>query len=175
MKKIQIRGGKSWQESQTLCLAVSMAAPHCAGDYFLAALDFAKATGKDFFVDVSDTLHIPNLMAEGANRAEAAVLATAMGDAWIQAHADHLDDVKIIRWSHWHNHPDYQEVHQQFQRLYDQQGKFFTIVNLDADAFIARSPTRNTSQFFQASVAYVIDECAGKTLQGHAYPGLGIL
>ena len=118
MKKIQIRGGKSWQGSQTLCLAVSMDAPNCAGEYFLAALDFAKATGKEFFVDLSDTLHIPNLMAEGANRAEASALATFMGDAWLNAHADYLDGVNIIRWSHWHNHPDYQNVHTQFQRLY---------------------------------------------------------
>lgn len=176
MKKIRIRGGGDWKSSfQTICLAVSINSPKCSGENFLAALNFAQKTEKDFFVDLSDTLHAPNIEAFGADHKDALVFSSLMGNRWIRDLGQNLLGVQIIRWSEWHKHPDYSDVLSRFSHLYEKNETFRRIVNQDIERFTARTETRQVPEFIEASKNYILDECAGKTLQGRTFPRLAIL
>ena len=176
MKKIRIRGGGNWKkETKTLCLAVSMNSPNCAGNNFSAALAFAEKQGKPFFVDVSDTLHVPNIIAQGATQSKAVEYAKALGDKWLSGHEKCLGGARVIRWSFWEEQPGYEAVREKFYWLFDKEAAFRKIVMKDVGCFTARNPERQNQRFLKASIAYALDECAGKTMQGRVYPGLGIL
>ena len=176
MKRIRIRGGTDWKnEAKTLCIAVSMNASNCEGEEFIAALRFAQNEETAFFVDVSDTLQVPNLIAEGASPFEARAKARAMGNQWLLQHQPFLRGEIIIRWSFWEEQPDFEEIRHQFYWLFYHNDIFNKIVAEDVKTFTSRKPDRQTESFSKASVDFILNECTGKTLQGQIFPGLAVL
>ena len=176
MKRIRIRGGSAWKsKASTLCLAVSMNAPNCTGENFLAALAFAKDEGIPFFVGVSDTLQTPTLEANGFLQKEAWARARALGDQWITNHKAFLEGLRLIRWAFWEAHPDYESVREKFYWLFEHDQAFQNVILSDVERFLSRCPARKAPLLRRASIRFLLNECAGKTLQGREFPGLATL
>jgi hypothetical protein len=176
--------GNSWQNYETLCLAISVGKPVHEGDDLDAAIGMLVNIGKPVIIRLSDTLQRHNLMIEGMDHMSAFHAALDNGDAWLDRNAKAIKrlgpSTKIIRWGEVLLDHDFVSIHSAFIKLSRHNETFKEAMERDVSRFMARraglSEATKTG-LLRCSRAFLVEEIAGQTLLGRRlsyarfYPG----
>jgi tRNA-dependent cyclodipeptide synthase len=179
--KIIIRNSPGWRAFEACTLGVSVTSPNWQGEHFASILDFAAAHFKTIRIDVTDLLNRHNFMVQGLSPNEAAAQANRLGALWLERHHALIEACAVkpdvIRWAHWHQHPDYGTILEQFKRAYDNSAVLRNAIRSDTEGFFRRHGREPTEAEREHGRHYLLEEVAVITLQARElaslklYPG----
>ena len=153
---------------KTVCLGISLHSSNHQGEALEGLIDWACGHSNNLIIDVSDTLHRHNYIADGHMPKSAWMRARKDGDDWLEENKDLIFSfpvsVKIIRWDHWLDHPSYQEIHQQFVRAFEEQQLFRDAVLADAMNFYKRKSVQLSEHALDCSVSYLLEEISAHSI-----------
>ncbi|TAH32677.1 MAG: tRNA-dependent cyclodipeptide synthase [Alphaproteobacteria bacterium] len=180
MFEIKIKTSKNQIALYNRCvLGVSLDSNNHRGDRLAALVEWANDNFKDCIVDLTDTLHRYNHMADlKLSENDARLKAHIQGDQWLQESYHILSNFKIpyciLRWDAWkYNHKFIRYLHM-FESAFAVDKNFREAVMYDVNLFLGRRKALGSPTTEQLCVTYLLEELAGQSLLYEQFPAAEI-
>lgn len=169
-----MKSGAAWREIRTVRLLISVGSPQHDGEKFAATVDWINRNSDvidNVIISVNDDLQRYNFAAN-ENRVGASIKARSMGDQWMAAHMEVIQQIKpnvqIVRWRDYMSEPEYKAFKAEIDIAYAEIPEFRDAVHTDAKAFLERQEKKHMIAYtgeakaalLKAGQAYILEELA---------------
>jgi tRNA-dependent cyclodipeptide synthase len=170
--KIRVRNCPEWENENVCSVEISVGNENQEGEKLSSLLAWVNDRFDACIINVADTLQRHNLIADGMTEGEAHLQSVIDGNQYIFRNLETIEGLsipyKIIRWSQWTMHEDFEDVHQQVKNFYMLDEKFTELVDNDVRKFLKRNDHKD-SEYFKRSVDFILEEAAAHILMGRIY------
>ena len=171
MLKVMPKSASNWKAYDTAVVGVSLGSRNHTGPAFAGLMDWVGRHFDSCIIDLSDSLHRHNLVAQGRSMGEAHRLTLAQGDQWLRDHNLLIESMPVpaslIRWDHWLSHPDFNAHLDAFRKAAETQPEFRDALLQDIHEFNQRrdiDPASVSPLQRQHSLNYLLEELAAHSL-----------
>lgn len=174
-RECPISDRKQFKQSHCL-LPISIGQAVHEGRKFLATIKLINASFERCTLLVDDTVQWHTLKIDHPQSSKEMLiqLAHLEGNSWLERNMSAIKSLDlaytIVRWSQWHNNPNFEAQYAKVEHLYKTEARYKAAVDLNIEDYLERYLKRNSNEnfdyhhAFSCCLDYLKEECAVMTL-----------